>query len=296
MTKFIPVKYGNKDYPNNIKCNISEVAAHFDKETLKIVDDYSLHTEYSYGKRKMDSVIIDEFKEIKKANKKGVPQLWYSKKWAEEFAYYIKKMIENKDLPKIIEIHPPFNDYCPTIEEFFERYKVFEEIIHSFSPDTQICLENRAGTVYSGGSFLISDFNSVKATLEYIDKNQVSLKMVLDYPQLFTASKYDMSAFPFEKFKLMHQELTKYKKHIKGIHIWGKLKNPKGRWVAHSGDLNTLFDFDLKSKREFLKLISEFYNDEMQRYFVPEVNSSPEHLQSIVKDFLEYGAQFQSKK
>lgn len=119
--------------------------------------------------------------------------------------------------------------------------------------------------------------------------------MALDYPQLFTASRYNMSKFPLDDFKQKHQELADYKKYIKAIHIWGKIKNSKNKWIAHSGNLDTLFDFDKRRKMEFLKIISEFYDDNVVRYFVPEVNSSSEDLKLIINDFLAVGADYNIK-
>lgn len=71
MFQLIPVNYRNKEYPCGIVCKINEVAAHFDKKSIKINNNYySLHTEYSYGKRKLDTDTINEFQELLSANKK----------------------------------------------------------------------------------------------------------------------------------------------------------------------------------------------------------------------------------
>ncbi len=54
MPSLIPIQYNKHPYPNNIILNIQEIAGHFDVRTIKPSMNYSLHTEYSYGKRKYE--------------------------------------------------------------------------------------------------------------------------------------------------------------------------------------------------------------------------------------------------
>ena len=86
---FIYVKYHKKKYPEDITPDLVEVAGHFDKDKIDEAENYSLHTEYSYGKRKFSSELIKKYPELCEANKKEIPQLWKSKKWAEEFAHFV---------------------------------------------------------------------------------------------------------------------------------------------------------------------------------------------------------------
>ena len=73
---------------------------------------------------------------------------------------------------------------------------------------------------------------------------------------------------------------------IKGIHIWGKKKNPKGRWIAHCGNLDTYFGETEESKNIFLNGIKRICDDGRTRFLVPEVNSGAEDLKSIIEDIL----------
>jgi hypothetical protein len=72
----------------------------------------------------------------------------------------------------------------------------------------------------------------------------------------------------------------------------GQNKGANSGWTAHTGDLNNLFCNDFLAKRKFLDYLIEFYDDDKPRYFVPEVNSSVNDLQSIVNDFIHAGADF----
>ena len=80
--KFQFVKYGGIEYPDGIEAEMEEVAGHLDKERINALLHYSLHTEYSYGKRKLSSDLVRQFPELCDANKDGVPQLWKSNEWA----------------------------------------------------------------------------------------------------------------------------------------------------------------------------------------------------------------------
>ena len=71
---------------------------------------------------------------------------------------------------------------------------------------------------------------------------------------------------------------------IKGIHIWGKKKNPNGRWIAHCGTLDTYFDGNNESKTVFIDGILRICDDGRTRFLVPEVNSGAEDLRSIIAD------------
>lgn len=292
MTIFTPVSYRNKPYPTGIICRLQEIAGHFDKESIDPNGAYSLHTEYSYGKRKLSSMLLQKYHLLYTHQKNGVPQLWYDEQWAEGFADFVIALVGNHAAPRVIEIHPPFSDYCKDIDSFINRYHVFEGIIRKHYPDTEICLENRAGTIYRGGRFLISDIDNVCNAIEAFRECGLELKMVLDYPQLFTAEHYNLECFPLDDFLRKHERLQSYKDSIRGIHIWGKYKNAAGRWVAHAGDLNSLFDGNYEVKDAILDMINGFYDDGQVRFFVPEVNSTPAHLLSIINDFLKHGMQF----
>ena len=78
---------------------------------------------------------------------------------------------------------------------------------------------------------------------------------------------------------------------IRGIHLWGKKSNINGRFTSHVGNLDTYFQ-NKELKEVFLKEIFNLLNDGKSRYFVPEVNSSEENLQSIVKDMIDVGYKF----
>ena len=328
---FIPIQYGAAAYPSHIKCEIKEIAGHFDKDAIACAGAFSLHTEYSYGKRAFSGALIGKFDELKSAQKDGVPQLWRSAKWAEQFADFIFELVatngansstnlgvskisngENStslsnsnsvnfnaknsanDLnlngakphaPAIIEIHPPFNDYCD-LDEFFAHYERFERKIHA-EFDSQILIENRVGTLYRGGRFLVQKASEIAALCERIAKNGVNLGVVLDFPQLLTAEKIDTTRFDKAKFKAALDALQPYAAQVSGIHIWGKKKNRAGRWVAHCGDFDAFFEGNADSRDFFVAQIKQFCDDGRARYFVPEVNSGEKDLREIVKYFFE---------
>lgn len=255
-----------------------------DKASITPKGSYSLHTEYSYRKRKFDTEYISKFPALVEGNKDGVPQLWKSPEWADAFADFVIGLTEGHASPTIIEIHPPFNDYC-TLSGFSERYRIFEKKIHQVYPDVLIVIENRAGSVYRGGRFLVGKAKEIVALCELIKTDNLKLGVVLDFPQLLTAENIDPLKFKVEKYQAAIQAISVHRDLIKGIHIWGKKKSASRRWVAHSGNFDTYFGGNQEVKNVFLIGIQEICNDDCRRFLVPEVNSGIDDLASIIKDF-----------
>ena len=287
--KLIPINYHNKKYPLSINPQIDEIAGNFDSKVLRVQRRYSLHTEYSYGSRKLNSELMSDLNEIKTAIIKGVPELWKNEKWAKEFSEFILRITFNNMPPEIIEIHPPFRHYCNNYSEFFSIYKVFEMVIKEAMPNINIFIENRCGTL-AGKQFLISNCDETLMFLKFLNESNLSLKMVIDYPQLFSGEKINMDFINIDKILAFNNELKKYCHLIGGFHFWGKKKS--NRWVAHIGDLTSFFSGDSSKKKDFLLSVKDTFNDGVARYFVPEVNSSEENLQSIVKDMIDVGYKF----
>ena len=283
---FVFIEYNGVPYPEGYSAEIREVAGHLDKNAIEDVEKYSLHTEYSYGKRKFDTPRLSAFPVLREANKDGVPQLWKSDEWAEEFADFIIGLTQDHNSPEIIEIHPPFNDYC-SLEEFAERYLVFEHRIHTAYPDTTIVIENRSGAVYHGGKFLVGKAKEIAALGEVIRQHGLKLGIVLDFPQLLTAEGIDTLKFKAEKYRAAIDSIIPYRDLIKGIHIWGKKKSATGRWVAHAGNLDTYFGDNQEVKTLFISGIEQICNDGVRRFLVPEVNSGMADLDAIMRDLFE---------
>lgn len=291
----IPITYHNKKFPSSIRSGIDEIAGNFDKEIILPVRKYSLHTEYSHMKRKLDNQLINKYPLLKLSHKDKVPQLWKNKEWAIEFARFIIELVDNNNPPEIIEIHPPFDDYCDNFESFFEIYEIFEKIILEHFPKVNIFIENRCGTFYTGGKFLLSKGESIIKFLDILKSKNLRLKLVLDYPQVFSAELIKMDSIKLEKIINFNKNISQYIDFIGGFHLWGKRKSPKGRWTPHTGDLNTFFSNNDFQKEIFINSIKDTFNDNKCRYFVPEVNSSEEDLQSIINDLLKYNIIFQSE-
>lgn len=290
MPKLIPVQYHKKTYPANINPSISEVAGHFDVVTISTGNSFSLHTEYSYGKRKLNSPLIRRFSALTQAHRDRVPQLWLNEVWSREFAEFLFELTRGKE-PIVIEIHPPFSDYTLTIHDFLNRYEIFEEKIRTKWPLTKILIENRSGTIYRGGKFLISRGKDLLSLVEEISENNLSLKIALDFPQLFSAYGGPQNLESEGIGYILHR-LSIIRSQIAGIHLWGKRRSASGRFISHNGDLNSYFENDAKMKEVFLTGIYNLFDDNKYRFFVPEVNSSSEDLHSIVHDLELAGFEF----
>jgi hypothetical protein len=304
MTKLIPVKYGERNYPPYIETNICEVAGNFDTKEIDVNTPYSLHTEYSWGERTFSSEIINDLKGIISAQKNNIPQLWYNDKWAEDFFLFINRLIDKNQPPKVLEIHPPFNNYCGSFDIFLHTFKIFYEKYKKYysKTETNFLIENRCGTLNTDGKFILSKYSDVLEFCKILESpkySDIDLKIVLDYPQLFSEvyistnneKKKELRQKGMiiddeilERIIFFNKEIKKYKKLIGGFHMWGKRKNKNGKWTAHQGNFNDLFSNKDKLKNDFLDSVSSTFNDNIERYFVPEVNSGDKDLLSIIND------------
>jgi hypothetical protein len=295
MSKLIPVKYRDLNYPESINANICEIAGNFDIENISVNTPYSLHTEYSYGERKFNSSTISDLLGITSAQKDGIPKLWHGEDWASDFFMFIERLTNDKP-PEVLEIHPPFNDYCSSFEQFMQVFKVFYDKIKYKYPSVTILIENRFGTMYKGGRFLLQYCSDVLAfcNLLFNDYSDIDLKVVLDYPQIISAET-KMNFTKFDKIFTFNQKLEKYINRIGGFHMWGKKKSDSGKWVAHYGNFDDFFSKNYKLKEDFLNSVFSTFNDNQSRYFVPEVNSNESDLNAIIKDMKEAEFEFISK-
>lgn len=286
MAIFEMIKYHSQEYPADISLAIEECAAHFDITNVKATLEHSLHTEYSYGKRKYESDLIRQFPSIMNAQKNGVPQLWKSEQWALEFAEFIFALANDK-APKVIEIHPPFADYA-TFDSFLNCYKVFEGAILERFPATQILIENRCGSVYKGGKFLISRLHEVENLCNLIDQNNLHLKIAYDVPQIYTAHNVKRP----EQYIELLQKTVSLRQQIGGVHLWGKRKAESGRLVSHCGDLTSYFAGDMDLKAQFLQAFNACFDDGVVRKMVLEINSGNDDMLSVISDLKESGVVF----
>ena len=222
----------------------------------------------------------------------GYLNLWKNEQWAKEFAVFIKRITNGCPKPDVIEIHPPFNDYCTSINRFFDLYQIFEYHIQEHFGPIKILFENRCGTVYTGGKFLVSNADDVIRFCEYLINKNTSIQMIIDYPQLISGMKMNMNRLDINALLQFNENIKFLREYVGGFHIWGKRKSVNGRWIPHNGDLNTFFSGDKEQKKLFLDSLVCTYDDEIPRYFVPEVNSANDDLVSIVNDLRGAGVIF----
>lgn len=248
MGKFILVKYGNK-YLESKEPSIEEIAGHFDVKNIKPKFNYSLHTEYSITRREFNSIHLKDCDEIKRANYKGIPKLWFNRKWAKEFVKFIKSLTNGKKPPTIIEIHPPYRDYSESIDNFLDIYKIFEEEILRIFSHAQIVIENRYKTYYTPSKILISKIDDLEILVETLEKRKFLLSVVLDIPQLFSAHNIGVEE---SKIIALLDKIKELRDYITGIHMWGKTKKHGSGTIAHTGDLNSFFQFNSEIKNLFL--------------------------------------------
>lgn len=286
MTVFEMIKYHKHQYPDAIPIRMEEVAAHFDINQVFGKLDWSLHTEYSFAKRKFNGTLITEFPEIISAQKNGIPQLWKSEAWAYQFADFIVKLTKESSRLQVIEIHPPFDDYTD-IRRFISIYSVFEERIKAFYPQVEILIENRCGSYYSGGKFIISKQGDLEELCNIIDRHNLTLRIAYDVPQIYTAH----NAVSEKDYTNLLQQAKDVRAFISGVHLWGKGPRQGKRRVSHCGDLSSYFENETL-KRSFLQAFHDCFCDDIPRKMVLEVNSGNQDLLSIIDDLWSVDVRF----
>ncbi len=279
------IKYHTRQYPNNIPLDIKEVAGHFDIANFSLKQPYSLHTEYSYMGRTFINKYLKNYSGLVESNKNGVPQLWKNELWAKEFALFLIDNINGSIEPTVIEVHPPFKDYTYNTMDFIERYVIFEEIIKERFPHVELHIENRCGSRYSGGKFLVSNYCEIVELCNAISQNNLSLKIAYDVPQLYTAHNVTMKSS--QNIISLLESMKEIRQFVSGVHIWGKKFSINGRRVAHHGDLNTYFMENQDLKNAFLQKLKMLFDDDIKRNLVLEVNSSDNDMISIIQDLYE---------
>jgi hypothetical protein len=285
------VQYHSKRYPPEIATTIREVAAHLDKSSIDASGDYSMHTEYSYAARDLDSELLRRFNSLCTSQRRGIPMLWTSDGWAREFADFLDALVDGGRPPRIVEVHPPFRESVASIDAFLDRYAIFEDTLTERFPSVAIWLENRHGTHLPGGQFLVSNVQDLVDLSRMLDATKLRLDLALDVPQVISGMGGALSMTE-ERLRKMFSELGRCRHRIRGIHMWGKRRSSRGARAAHVGDLNSYFEGDAELKQTYLECLYDLLNDGRTRYFVPEVNSASDDLVSIVRDMEAAGFKF----
>lgn len=284
----IPVGYHSKKWPL-ASPSIIEVAGHFDIATASAQGRYCLHTEYSAGPRRFDSPFLADHPLLAECHHRGVPLLWHDRHWALAFAGFIADATQSAPAPEVIEIHPPFVDYCPSFEAFSERYAVFQNALHKADIDSKVVIENRHGTRYTRGKFLLNRQEDLRQACRALDASGLPLALCLDVPQLFSAH-FGPAPRTEDDIDRVLTPLMECRHRIASVHMWGKKRNKRGGMQAHYGTLDTWLGPELK--RHLLRRLHELLDDDRTRYFVPEVNGSQSDMDALAKDMIEAGFTF----
>jgi hypothetical protein len=161
---------------------------------------------------------------------------------------------------------------------------MFASSLRASIPKSTIVIENRNGSRHPS-KFLVSTVSDVVNLLAATERNGIDLGIALDLPQIFSAHLGTKPPTPLEIEHLL-EKLRPIAQRIETLHIWGRRK------TAHNGTLDDLFGHDPIAKEAFFTGLHRLFEDGKPRYFLPEVNSSRDDLQSIVSDFISEGFEF----
>ncbi len=301
MVKFIPVRYSKINYPPYVKSAIEEIPTNFFRENLEKTELHYLSLHTDPGRRWerdkiLSSGLLKEFPAIRDnmfvfGEYYCVSKLWFSKEWSKEFSGFLARLaggIERQRI-KVIEVHPPFDAYCDSLDAFIERYAAFEEAALKEFPSAIINIENRYNSAHKRrfGKFLLSTKEDIIELANLIAKSHLKLRLVLDIPQLFS-EYYGNELLSEKKIEEALNPVRDIRECISGTHIWGYDIDKK---KPHGADFDTYFKNDDKLKHCFLQEVCKLFDDGKARYFVPEVDTKAK-LQSIVDDLRRFDIEF----
>ena len=311
MVKFIPVKCQDYKYPSDINPQIQERSANFFRNNIKKTNlrYLSLHTDppKSWSGIQREKILSSEFLKgfpsildnMLDSGNSCVSKLWCDDKgWSRDFAGFLVKLTEGIEPQriKIIEIHPPFDTYCNSLETFIERYKTFEEEMSKNFPSAIICIENRYNSPRKSkfGKFILSTNKDIIKLTKLISESHLKLKLVVDVPQLFSEHENNENKLISEEgmIEKVLTHMRDIRDFITSTHIWGKTDG------IHNADLNIYFSNNQRVKECFLREICKLFDDGKARYFLPEVLSPnaemsvEESIESIVNDLRKVGIKF----
>ncbi len=289
MPVLIPVQYGRMKYPDPIRPPLIEVPGHFDKDGLPSgLERYSLHTEYSAGKRKWNGNLIKRFPTLSGSQTDGIPRLWTSKTWAREFAQFVTELVGKNTVPEFCEIHPPLRADCSNMDAFLNLVFEFHSSLPPKFKAMKIGVENRHGTML-GKRFLVATANDLVSLGRSIEKAGSSLKIVLDVPQLLHGEGINPAFAAATELCSILDSLEPVADKIAGVHLWARSK----RGGTHTSNMDEYFGQREAVKEAFFRTLASLLDDGLPRYFVPEVNSGkPEAIEPMVRDLQASGFEF----
>lgn len=278
-----PLRYQRQIFPDGRTPLIAEVPAHFDVTSLKVQGAYSLHTDPANKERKLSSPLLEGLDAIKEAHHRGVPLLWTNRGWARQFDEFIFRLVDGREAPTVIEVHPAFRGSGLALDDFLDNYAEFESRASERYSECRFVLENRSGSKLTRG-FMVEDADSILALGQALKKRSLKLGIALDLAQMFTAEYGSKHPVGMEGVSLL-ERLDPIREQISTLHLWGR--GPSGG--AHSGGLDTLFDA-AQAKEACLVALNRMLDDGRPRSLVVEVSRAGD-LVSVLNDLSQAGFQ-----
>ena len=94
-------------------------------------------------------------------------------------------------------------------------------------PGVQSLIENRCGSVYHGGKFILSNNMDVSLLCNEIARTDLHLRIAYDVPQIYTAH----NAKTEKEYVSLIEEAKAFREYIGGVHLWGKSISSTGMQI-----------------------------------------------------------------
>ncbi len=278
MSKFIPLKYHDLDYPSGFSTVIGEITASFSVSRDSIKNEiinmrnsgvkfFSLHTQEPYSKdvkgylttENSQAIIAQEynmnrrFPTIYRSPIKMWGGIRGDSRWTSEFidftktySAYIPEPEKFKKEVRIIELHPMKMGKNPekSLSLMIERLKIYCNEIINFYPNAEFVVENSYSPVNESedDNYLLNGVSGIREFAYRIKENKnIRLGIALDIPQLLKSEgKRNLGAEADDILEIF-KGLREVRQYIRTVHLSGAKANTKDGF-SHHGDLDTLFD------------------------------------------------------
>lgn len=263
INALIPVKVKDIAYPPDVQCGKTFIETYNGFISNAPGKSYILRLTYN----KENDVIWKDEKELKCV----ISNL------NEAFSKYCP--------PDVIEIFPPIRSNNYGEEDFFQRYNILEKAMKKYS-NVKIVMVNGPERYYSKPKYLMQTVEDILNIRKTIKERKYHMKLAIDISSLFKKKCYG------NELEEKLDKLSEIRNSILGIHF-SNIHDVYSifREIRKEDDvyLNT---HGYHQFSDFLGGISALFNDNLQRYFVPESVAGSEDLEELIDVLLRGGFSF----
>jgi hypothetical protein len=261
-----PVSVKELVYPSDITSNLQYITTN--DGTLKIVpaSQYILKLTYNNDK----------------------DNIWKSAQDMSAVTNNLLETFKKYGQPFALELAPPLRSPSFNEIEFLKQYLLLEKSLKKHK-DMRIAIANGPLAPKNKAKHLIESIEDISQIINYIKEMKLKLKLSIDIPKLVNRRGYYKSTI-----EEIFNRLAGIRDSIIGVHISDSLGRVSIPEIIYKDNERHLNKFDYPQKSDLLECLSVTFNDNINRYFIPEDVKDNEFLEELVDNLLRGGFTFKS--